>query len=88
MTKVLAMEWAQYGIQVNSVGPWYFRTPLTEKLLSDEDYMQAILDRTPLKRVGSLEEVVGPVVFLASEAANYMTGQTLLVDGGLSIYGF
>ncbi|MCV4230435.1 glucose 1-dehydrogenase [Virgibacillus sp. LDC1] len=88
MTKVLAMEWAQYGIQVNSVGPWYFRTPLTEKLLSDEAYMQAILDRTPLKRVGSLEEVVGPVVFLASEAANYMTGQTLLVDGGLSIYGF
>lgn len=71
-----------------SIGPWYFRTPLTEKLLSDEAYMQAILDRTPLKRVGSLEEVVGPVVFLASEAANYMTGQTLLVDGGLSIYGF
>ncbi|MGV2686810.1 SDR family oxidoreductase, partial [Clostridium perfringens] len=56
--------------------------------LSDEDYMQAILARTPLKRVGSLEEVVGPVVFLASEAANYMTEQTLLGDGGLSIYGF
>lgn len=88
MTKVLAMEWAPYGIQVNSVGPWYFRTPLTEKLLSDEAYLKDILDRTPLKRVGQLEEVVGPVVFLASEAANYMTGQTLLVDGGLSIYGF
>ena len=43
MTKVLAMEWAQYGIQVNSVGPWYFRTPLTEKPLNDEAYMQAIL---------------------------------------------
>lgn len=88
MTKVLAMEWAQYGIQVNAVGPWYFRTPLTEKLLSDEAYLKDILDRTPMKRVGNLEEVVGPVVFLASEAANYMTGQTLLVDGGMSIYGF
>lgn len=88
MTKVLALEWAQYGIQVNAVGPWYFRTSLTEKLLSDEAYLKDILDRTPLKRVGQLEEVVGPVVFLASDAANYMTGQTLLVDGGMSIYGF
>ncbi|KHF34248.1 Gluconate 5-dehydrogenase [Paenibacillus sp. P1XP2] len=88
MTKILALEWGKYGILVNAVGPWYFRTPLTEKLLSDEQYVQDILDRTPLNRVGQLEEVVGPVVFLASDAANYMTGQTLLVDGGMSIYGF
>lgn len=88
MTKILALEWGMYGILVNAVGPWYFRTPLTEKLLSDEQYLQDILDRTPLNRVGQLEEVVGPVVFLASDAANYMTGQTLLVDGGMSIYGF
>lgn len=88
MTKVLALEWGKYGILVNSVGPWYFRTPLTEKLLNDEQYLQDIVDRTPLQRVGQLEEVVGPVVFLASNAANYMTGQTLLVDGGMSIYGF
>ncbi|MEC0371444.1 SDR family NAD(P)-dependent oxidoreductase [Paenibacillus chibensis] len=88
MTKVLALEWGKYGILVNAIGPWYFRTPLTEKILSDEQYMQDILDRTPLKRIGDLKEVVGPVVFLASDAANYMTGQTLLVDGGMSIYGF
>lgn len=88
MTKVLALEWAEYGILVNSVGPWYFRTPLTEKLLSDNTYLNEILDRTPLNRIGSLEEVVGPVVFLASDAAKYMTGQTLLVDGGMSIFGF
>lgn len=88
MTKNLALEWAPYGIRVNAVGPWYFRTPLTEKLLSDEAYLKRILDRTPMGRVGSLEELVGPVVFLASGAAQYMTGQTLLVDGGMSIFGF
>ncbi|MBY0117170.1 SDR family NAD(P)-dependent oxidoreductase [Paenibacillus xylanexedens] len=88
MTKVLALEWGKYGIRVNSVGPWYFRTPLTEKLLDDPQYLQEIVSRTPLQRVGELEEVVGPVVFLASDAAGYVTGQTLLVDGGMSIYGF
>ncbi|ANF97168.1 SDR family NAD(P)-dependent oxidoreductase [Paenibacillus bovis] len=88
MTKILSMEWAQYGIQVNAVGPWYFRTPLTEQMLANEQYMQEILDRTPMKRVGNLEELVGPVVFLSSEAAGYITGQTLMVDGGMSVFGF
>ncbi|MDQ0169549.1 SDR family NAD(P)-dependent oxidoreductase [Paenibacillus tundrae] len=88
MTKVLAMEWGKYGIRVNAVGPWYFRTPLTEKLLNDPKYLGEIIDRTPLQRVGELHEVVGPVIFLASDAAGYITGQTLLVDGGMSIYGF
>lgn len=88
MTKVTALEWGKYGINVNSVGPWYFRTPLTEKLLSDEAYLNDILSRTPLNRVGELQELVGPVVFLASDAGNYVTGQTLFVDGGMSIYGF
>jgi NAD(P)-dependent dehydrogenase (short-subunit alcohol dehydrogenase family) len=88
MTKNLAIEWAQYGINVNAVGPWYFRTPLTEKLLADEAYLNDILSRTPIKRVGELEDLVGPVVFLAGEGANYITGQTLFVDGGMTIYGF
>ena len=88
MTKNLAIEWAQYGINVNSVGPWYFRTPLTEKLLADEAYLNDILSRTPIKRVGELEDLVGPVVFLSGEGANYITGQTLFVDGGMTIYGF
>lgn len=88
MTKVLAMEWGQYGINVNSIGPWYFKTPLTEKLLADEAYVQDILSVTPLKRIGELPELVGPVVFLSSEAGNYVTGQTLFVDGGMTIHGF
>lgn len=88
MTKVLAMEWGPYGIHVNAIGPWYFRTPLTEKLLSDEAYVNDILAVTPLKKVGELPELVGPAVFLASDAANYITGQTLFVDGGMTIHGF
>lgn len=63
MTKVLAMEWGKYGIRVNAVGPWYFRTPLTEKLLNDPKYLGEIIDRTPLQRVGELHEVVGLLYF-------------------------
>jgi NAD(P)-dependent dehydrogenase (short-subunit alcohol dehydrogenase family) len=88
MTKVLAFEWGKYNINVNSIGPWYFKTPLTEKLLQDEQYVNDILAVTPLKRVGELEELVGPAVFLASPAGNYVTGQTLFVDGGMTIQGF
>ena len=88
MTKNLALEWGQYGINVNSIGPWYFKTPLTEKLLADQSYLDDILAVTPQKRVGELPDLVGPTVFLASEAANYVNGQTLFVDGGMSIQGF
>ncbi|NOU85843.1 SDR family oxidoreductase [Paenibacillus sp. LMG 31460] len=88
MTKVLALEWGKYGINVNSIGPWYFKTPLTEKILVNPDYLAEIIARTPLGRVGELEELVGPAVFFASDAANYVTGQTLFVDGGMTIYGF
>jgi NAD(P)-dependent dehydrogenase (short-subunit alcohol dehydrogenase family) len=88
MTKILALEWGKYGIRVNAIGPWYFKTPLTEKLLSDESFVHEVLSRTPMKRIGELPDLVGPAVFLVSDAAAYMTGQTLYVDGGMTIYGF
>ncbi|TMU86811.1 glucose 1-dehydrogenase [Bacillus sp. BHET2] len=88
MTKVLAMEWGKYNIHVNSIGPWYFKTPLTKELLKNEKYVNDILAVTPLKRIGELEELVGPAVFLSSDASNYVTGQTLFVDGGMTIHGF
>lgn len=88
MTKVLALEWGKFGINVNSIGPWYFKTPLTETILANPDFLADIIARTPLRRIGELEELVGPAVFLASDAANYVTGQTLIVDGGMTIYGF
>ncbi|MRX70708.1 glucose 1-dehydrogenase [Bacillus lacus] len=88
MTKVLAFEWGVHKIQVNSIGPWYFETPLTKELLSNSEYVDEILSVTPLKRIGRLPELVGPAVFLASDAASYITGQTLFVDGGMTIHGF
>ncbi|TVY10009.1 SDR family NAD(P)-dependent oxidoreductase [Paenibacillus cremeus] len=88
MTKILALEWGKFGIRVNAIGPWYFKTPLTEKLLADEQFVSEVLARTPLKRIGELPDLVGPVVFLSSDAASYITGQTLFVDGGMTIYGF
>ncbi|MEI5907253.1 glucose 1-dehydrogenase [Bacillus spongiae] len=88
MTKVLALEWGKHNINVNAIGPWYFPTPLTEKLLNDADYVNDILEVTPLKRIGKLEELVSPTVFLCTEGADYITGQTLFVDGGMTINGF
>lgn len=88
MTKNLAIELGESNIHVNAIGPWYFPTSLTEKLLEDDQYVSEILARTPLKRLGKLEELAGTTVFLASDASNYITGQTLMVDGGMTIYGF
>ncbi|KPV42108.1 SDR family NAD(P)-dependent oxidoreductase [Alicyclobacillus ferrooxydans] len=88
MTKVLALEWGKSKVRVNCIAPWYFRTPLTEKLLDDPAYLGEIVARTPLRRVGEVSELVGPAVFLASDASSYVTGHTLFVDGGMSIYGF
>ncbi|KIL48014.1 SDR family NAD(P)-dependent oxidoreductase [Jeotgalibacillus campisalis] len=88
MTKILAFEWGKDGIRVNSIGPWYFETPLTEKLLADEKYLSEILAVTPLNRVGQLKELIGPAIFFVSEAGSYVTGQTLFVDGGMTINGF
>ncbi|MFF2528481.1 SDR family NAD(P)-dependent oxidoreductase [Brevibacillus sp. NPDC058079] len=88
MTRVLALEWSKFGVNVNAIAPWYFRTPLTESLLSDEAFVQEVLQRTPSGRIGDVEDLVGPAIFLSSDAASYMSGQTLSVDGGMSIYGF
>lgn len=88
MTKVLALEWGPKNVRVNGIAPWYFRTPLTETLLNNPSYYDEVVSRTPLRRVGNVAELVGPAVFLASDAASYVTGHTLFVDGGMSIYGF
>lgn len=88
MTRILALEWSKFGVNVNAIAPWYFRTPLTEGVLSDETFLQEVLQRTPSGRIGEVEELVGPAIFLASDAAAYISGQTLAVDGGMSVYGF
>ena len=88
LTRNLAVEWAQEGIRVNAVAPWYIRTPLADQVLKDEDYRQAVLDRTPMGRVGEVEECARAIAFLALPAASYITGQCLPVDGGFSVFGF
>src|SRR5262249_41884136 len=82
LTKSLAIEWAREGVCVNAIVPGYFRTVLTEKLLDGTPRGEEVLLRTPMKRFGELEELVGAAIFLASDAASFVTGTTLAVDGG------
>ena len=82
MTRALAAEWAPRGIRVNGIGPGYFRTELTEVFYQDEAWQQAMLGKIPLRRFGRLDDLVGAAVFLCSDAASYITGQCLYIDGG------
>ena len=82
MTRALAAEWAAKGIRVNGIGPGYFRTDLTEVFYRNADWQRAMLAKIPLRRFGRLEDLIGATVFLCSDAAAYITGQCLYIDGG------
>ena len=82
LTKVLAIEWASANVQVNGLAPTYFETDLTRPLYDDPERKAFIEERTPMGRWGQPHELAGAVIFLASDASDFVTGQTILVDGG------
>jgi Tropinone reductase 1 len=88
MTKNLAVEWAEYGIRVNAIAPWYIETSLAKEVLKNKDYLNEVLRKTPLNRIGNPKEVASLTAFLCLPAASYITGQCIAVDGGFSINYF
>ncbi|TKC88088.1 glucose 1-dehydrogenase [Trinickia terrae] len=84
LTKGMAIDWGQYGIQVNGLGPGYFKTELTEALVKDENFSNWLIGRTPSRRWGDVEDLAGAAVFLASDASSFVNGHILYVDGGVT----
>lgn len=84
LTKGMATDWGRYGICVNAIGPGYFRTELNKALVEDEKFSAWLAGRTPLGRWGEVDELVGAAIFLASDAASFVNGHVLYVDGGIT----
>ena len=84
LTKGMCIDWGPHGIQVNGIGPGYFKTELTDALVKDETFSGWLTGRTPARRWGNVEELAGAAVYLASDAASFVNGHILYVDGGVT----
>jgi len=87
LTKAFAVEWTKYNIQVNCIAPGYFATDLTAALHTSTEASERVLRRVPMQRWGQVEELAGAAIFLASDASSYVTGSTVVVDGGMLAFG-
>lgn len=88
LTKTLAVEWAENGVRVNAIAPAYVETPLVEAVKQTRDgFEEAVINRTPMRRMAQTDEMIGACIFLGSEASSYMTGETIFLDGGWKAYG-
>jgi len=84
LTRAMAEEWSRYGIGVNAIGPGFFPTALTQRVFENDDLVNQLAAQTCIGRNGSLDDLVGPLMFLSSPASDYVTGQILYVDGGFT----
>jgi gluconate 5-dehydrogenase len=82
LTRALAIEWGKYNIHVNAIAPGIIETDLTRERLKNKEYYHYWIDRTPLRRIGQPEDLIGAVIYLASEASDWLTGQAIVIDGG------
>jgi Tropinone reductase 1 len=88
LTRNLAVEWARDNIRVNCIAPWYIKTPMVNKLFKNREYLEEVLDRTPMNRLGKPDEISALAAFLCMPGASYITGQCISVDGGFLVNGF
>ncbi|GAB3260447.1 Rossmann-fold NAD(P)-binding domain-containing protein [Arthrobacter pigmenti] len=84
LTRAMTAEWAAQGLQINGIAPGYIHTEMTQKLVDDGEFNSWILGRTPAGRWGAPEDLIGPAVWLASDGSNYVNGQTIFIDGGMT----
>jgi gluconate 5-dehydrogenase len=84
LTKGMAIDWGPHGIQVNGLGPGYFKTELTQALVNNPEFSAWLINRTPSRRWGDVEDLIGAAVFLASDASSFVNGHVLYVDGGVT----
>ena len=85
LTRGMCADWAGLGLQINALAPGYFQTELNQALVDDPAFCEWLVQRTPAGRWGEPDEIAGLAVFLASSAANYITGQIIMIDGGMSV---
>lgn len=85
LTRAMTAEWASQGLQINGIAPGYIHTEMTQALVDDAAFNSWILGRTPAGRWGTVDDLSGPVTWLASDASNYVNGQTIFIDGGMTV---